>query len=827
MKNSSQKPDFFGKLSLHARHILQASFELAERDGSVSVTPHHLLIAIVLEKKSLGSTLLAQFGITEKTFATTHNTNNVDAATPEKHSERTWDFSEDTRSIIARAFLLAHRFSYPYVGSEHFVHAIAESKAIDLDALRTGASEVNREETPALSARLSLPELPGFSRLLDFPALGFAPEGDVREGETPALDQFGIPLPSEDSSARFSLREKEMESVIRTLSRKTKSNPLLIGDPGVGKTAIVEAIARLIQEGKACPALEGKRIVLLDLASVVAGTSFRGEFESRLKDIVRETKEHPEIILFLDEIHTIVGAGNASGSLDASNILKPALARGDIRCIGATTFAEYKRHIEKDPALERRFQVIKITEPTPEESARILRESRESYERHHRLTISDDAIEAAVNMSVRHLPARFLPDKAFDLLDEAAALLRQKTDANTPNHERTGLLVAHSRAKSEKERFIREQRFEEAQKLRSEELRIRDALRQIDETRERLEKKRGLTLSGETVKEAASLISGTPIERISGERIAHIGGILPALSKTIRGQNEALETLARALTRSFLGLGKHTGRPHGSFLFLGPSGVGKTLTAHTLSDVLFDGKRSFIRFDMSEFRERHHMAQMLGSPAGYVGYGEGGTLTEHMRRYPSSVVLFDEIEKAHPDILNILLQILEDGILTDAEGRRAHFSESVVILTSNIGTSSFGAHKKLGFGGTAIDSFEPRRDEAFEALRREIRPELLSRLDHTIVFRPLDDKALEEIAEQEMSRLADDVQKHGIRMVIPKGTARFIAERAHADSEGARSIRKHARVLIEDPIASLLVSRKRFPKTIRFALTKNSLQLKP
>ncbi len=583
-----------------------------------------------------------------------------------------------------------------------------------------------------------------------------------------------------------------------------------------------------MREGKAGRALEGKQIVLLDLASIVAGTSFRGEFEARIKDIIQEAKERPEIIFFLDEIHTIIGAGNASGGLDASNILKPALARGDLRCIGATTFAEYKRHIEKDSALERRFQVIRISEPTPEESIRILKESRESYEKHHDVTIEDGALSAAVHLSIRHLPGRFLPDKAFDLLDEAAALLRRAETISATHEERQRILRAIGDLSEKKQSLIRDGKFPDAEIAQKEEISLQKELQNLEQSARHAEhKKKRPTLTADAIAEAAALISDTPVERITDEITSRIQSLFPKLSGIVFGQDEALHTLADAVSRSSLGLGSSMRRPRGSFLFLGPSGSGKTLSARALAENLFGKKQSFLRLDMSEFRERHHMAQLLGSPAGYVGYGEGGRLTEHLRHHPASVILFDEIEKAHPDILSLLLQILEEGTLTDAEGRSAHFSESFVILTSNIGSHVFDKDRKLGFGlnsGTILSQdSEDRFALALEEARKEIKPEIMSRLDRVIVFQSLKEEDLRKIADQEILTIKTKLLSHKVTLSIPKDASSFIAKKSLGHRDGARSVRASIRTHIEDPLSRHLFSKKRFPEKVRFILTKDSL----
>ena len=827
-ENSKNTPFFFEKLSLNARKILRASIDIAHESGAKEVEPRHLLTAILTEKGSLGNTLLEKFGI---------QLENIDPEPAWQQSESTLPplpkelaLSKKTRDIIASAFLLAHRFSYPYVGSEHLVHALIEAHDPDIDPLLSlHQKPLAQKKTPPLpNTPLDMPDFPGFARMMELPDIGFSSGRSTPSSETPHLSEYGIPLGNSASQKTYFTRSAEIESILRALGRKTKSNPLLIGDPGVGKTTIVEIVADRLLKGTAGPSFRNAKILLLDLPALVAGTSFRGEFEARLKEIVREAREHPNIILFLDEIHTIVGAGNASGGLDAANILKPALSRGDIRCIGATTFAEYKRHIEKDPALERRFQPIRITEPSAEATFDMLKESLGDYEAHHHITIGHDALRAAIDLSVRHMPARFLPDKAFDLLDEAASLLRRRTITTSDSEQYATLSLAHEKVSTFKNQLIKERNFEEAKTLRLEEVTLENKLRTLSSQEERREKVKSAILSATTVAEATALITGIPLEKIVSKKSDSITALLPKLSAKIFGQNEALETLARSIVRSQLGLKNHSNRPSGSFLFLGPSGVGKTLAAKTLAETLFATKHSFIRFDMSEFRERHTMAQMLGSPAGYVGFGEGGKLTEHVRRSPASVILFDEIEKAHPDVLNLLLQILEEGTLTDAEGRQAHFGESIVVLTSNIGTESFLKEKPFGFGDKANPSFDTLRDEALGELRRSFRPELLARLDHIIVFQPLREETLSAIATEELNRLAESMKLHNIRLRHAPGLARFIGTKSVKESGGARAVRKIFSTLIEDPIAECLLTAKHPPKGISLSLapTKDRVVIK-
>ncbi|MGB2791695.1 MAG: ATP-dependent Clp protease ATP-binding subunit [Candidatus Moraniibacteriota bacterium] len=816
--NTLDEPVFFEKLSLNARKILRASIDIARGSSAKEVEPRHLLTAILIEKGSLGNTLLDKFGIR---LEETHDKTESSSATKTSQTREEPSLSKKTRDIIASAFLLANRFSYPYVGSEHFVHALIESHDPDIEPLlslhRESANQKAQKKTSS-DTPLDIPELPGFSRMMDLPDIGFVSDRSASQSDTPSLNEYGFPLGDNASKRTYRTRATEIESILRTLGRKTKSNPLLIGDPGVGKTTIVEAVAERLTKGLAGPAFRDAKVILLDLPALVAGTSFRGEFEARLKEIVREAREHPNIILFLDEIHTLVGAGNASGGLDAANILKPALSRGDIRCIGATTSAEYKRHIEKDPALERRFQPIRIAEPSAKATLDMLEESRRDYETHHHIAIGKDALRAAVTLSIRHMPARFLPDKAFDLLDEAASLLRRRTLTTDDAEQYATLSLAHEKVSAFKNQLIKDRNFEEAKTLRIEEASLENQLRELSREEELRGKTQSVTLSEAVVAETVALMTETPLEKILGTKSDTLTTLLPKLSDKISGQEAALTTLSRSIIRSRLGLRDHSHRPSGSFLFLGPSGVGKTLTAKTLAETLFATKHSFIRFDMSEFRERHTMAQMIGSPAGYIGFGEGGKLTEHLRRHPASIVLFDEIEKAHPDVLNLLLQILEEGILTDAEGRQAHFSESIVILTSNIGTESFLKEKHFGFGDKTTPSFESLQEEALRELKHSLRPELLARLDHTIVFRPLDKTSLSKIATQELDHLTENMKRQNIRLRKALGLAEFIGAKSSEESGGARAVRKVIGTLIEGPIADLLITAKRTPKGISLSL---------
>lgn len=810
----------FDKLSLHARHILRASADLARANGSSRIEPRHLFAAIYFEKGSLGSFLLNSLGIQEDSLSAA-------TALPEgKHRpllEKEPLLSKKAKDVIIRAYSLASHAAYPYVGSEHFASALVETNDPDIRQFIASVPEEKKRSLFSLTPRnLGAPDFPGLPRMLGLSDISLSKPNPPETEDTPFLDQHGVELGIEPNQSSHSGREKEIESVLRTLGRKTKNNPLLIGEPGVGKTALVEAVAKRIEQGKAGPELEEARVIMLDLTSIVAGTSFRGEFEARIKDILHEAETHPEIILFVDEIHTIVGAGNASGGLDAANILKPALSRGNIRIIGATTLSEYKRHIEKDAALERRFQPILIEEPSHEDALRMLEESRSDYEKHHQITIGKEALRTVLSMSSRHLPERFLPDKAFDLLDEASSLLRRRSNKeNNRDEKRRTLLKKQEELIELKEVLVEKQQFEEAATLRKKEVVLQETIESLEREEEKRARETRPTLSENEVLEATALITGIPLEKLRGERRV-ISTLFETLEKTVVGQTDALERITNAITRSHFGMGNSSGRPLGSFLFLGPSGVGKTLTAETLGKTLFSNKKPIIRFDMSEFMERHHTAQMIGAPAGYVGYGEGGKLTEHMRRHPASVILFDEIEKAHPDVLNLLLQILEDGTLTDAEGRRVPFRNSVIILTSNIGTDSILGKEPLGFGDRAhAKSFEASEESVMSEVRRRLRPELLARLDHTIVFQPLSNDSLKKIAGHELLRLTKELGEKSIKLRFTPNITDFIAKKSFSSKENGRSVRKTIEQIIEHPLASELAKRDTHPKTISLSMNRS------
>ena len=635
-----------------------------------------------------------------------------------------------------------------------------------------------------------------------------ASRGESKSGKT--LAEFTRDLTAMAREGRFDPvigREEEIARTIRILSRRTKNDPVLIGEPGVGKTAVVEGLAERIGEGNVPDALLDQRILSLDLAGMVAGTKYRGEFEERIRALLDEVRREGNVILFIDELHTIVGAGSAEGAVDAANILKPALGRGEIRVIGATTLAEYRRYIEKDAALERRFQSVQVGEPDEEKTLAILRALRPRYEEHHGLEIDDAALHAAVTLSKRYLPDRFLPDKAIDLVDEAAAGVR--TEVHSASPEVRALSERADAAAKDKEEAIRAQNYEKAARSRDAEESFRAQAAKERERERREAEKTHAVVTREHVAAVLSNWTGIPVTRLSESERSRLLSLEDTLHERIVGQDEAVRAVARAVRRGRAGV-KDPKRPIGSFLLLGPTGVGKTELSRALAEAVFGSEEAMIRIDMSEYMEKHSVSRLIGSPPGYVGYDEGGQLTEKVRRKPYSVVLFDEIEKAHEDVWNVLLQILEDGAVTDSQGRRVDFRSAVIVMTSNVGAKSItAAPTPLGFAAKAQEDGEAHFGAVKKAvtaeLRRTFRPEFLNRVDETIVFRPLSEENMAEIARRLLKKTAARMEALGIRFVFDAAAARLLAQRGTDASYGARPLRRLISAEVEDALASLLL----------------------
>ena len=623
-----------------------------------------------------------------------------------------------------------------------------------------------------------------------------------KKSKTPALDHFGRDLTELARRGKLDPiigREDEIERVAQVLSRRKKNNPVLIGEPGVGKTAIAEGLAQRIVENKIPQTLEDKRVVTLDMASLVAGTKYRGQFEERLKAVMNEIISTNDVIIFIDELHTIVGAGGAEGSLDASNIFKPSLARGELRCIGATTLNEYRKYIEKDGALERRFQMVMVDPPSEEDTIKILKGLRSKYEEHHKLIISDDAIVAAVKLSNRYISGKFQPDKAIDLIDEAGS--RAHLASYTRPAEFTDIENELTELQNSKEQAVKNQAFETAAQLRDEIKAKKENLAQLQKDWEEAREKDKTTLTADEVASVLAQITGIPLFRLEESESKRLLRMEDELKKTIVGQDAAIKIVSNAVRRARAGLGDPR-RPIGAFLFLGPTGVGKTELTRTLAKFLFDDADSLIRIDMSEYMEKFAVSRLIGAPPGYVGYEEGGQLTEKVRRKPYSVVLLDEIEKAHPDVFNILLQLMEDGQLTDSFGRKVDFKNTLIILTSNIGTRQLSEGKTVGFDADGMDdSFEAMKKKIEVELKKVFNPELLNRIDEVVYFRSLERSHIKEIIEILVAEIADRLADKGISFTLDEPAKDFLVEKGYERQYGARPLKRALRKYLEDPLS--------------------------
>ena len=777
-----------------ANTALNAAIEYAENLGHTYIGSEHLLLGLLSSEGSVAYTALAARNITADNVETAVR-NSVGIGTPTVLSPN--DFTPRSKNIIETAVTIARSLGHGYVGTEHLLIAILRDSscyAMDiLDAMNVSAADVAEEITKSVNV----------SQNDASPKSKTQSKGKT---ETPTLDQFGRDLTAIARQGKIDPvigRQKEIERVIQILCRRTKNNPCLIGEPGVGKTAIAEGLALKIASGEVPEILKDKRIVALDLTGMVAGTKYRGDFEERIKSAIDEVSKAGNIILFIDEVHTLIGAGAAEGAVDAANILKPALARGEMQVIGATTIEEYRKNIEKDSALERRFQSVLVGEPSREEAVEILKGIRDKYEAHHKVKITDEAIEAAVKMSSRYIGDRFLPDKAIDLIDEAASKVRLR--AYTPPEDIRELEEKIKRINEEKASAVNSQNFEQAAALRDEEKEVKAHL---ENAKEGWKKQNSETNGVVTPDEIAAIVSEwthIPVVQLTEEESQRLLHMEEELHRRIVGQDQAVSAVAKAIRRGRVGL-KDPNRPTGSFIFLGPTGVGKTELCKTLAATLFGDESAMIRLDMSEFMEKHTVSKLVGSPPGYVGYDEGGQLTEKVRRKPYSVVLFDEIEKAHPDVFNMLLQILDDGVLTDSQGRKVDFKNCIIIMTSNVGAKLItnAGNAALGFKGeegNGTMSQSDIKDAVMGELKKCFRPEFLNRVDDIIVFEQLNKDDIKEIARRMLKTLKNRVHDMGIELSFDDSAIEKIADEGFDPVYGARPLRRAIQSEIEDKLS--------------------------
>src|SRR5690242_3293545 len=784
----------FERFTDRARRVVVLAQEEARMLNHNYIGTEHILLGLIHEGEGVAAKAMESLGISlEAVRQQVEEIIGQGQQAPSGHIP----FTPRAKKVLELSLREARQLGHNYIGTEHILLGlIREGEGVAAQVLVKLGADLNRVRQQVIQL------------LSGYQGKETATAGGPAEG-TPStslvLDQFGRNLTQAARESKLDPvigRQKEIERVMQVLSRRTKNNPVLIGEPGVGKTAIVEGLASDIVDGDVPETLVGKQLYTLDLGALVAGSRYRGDFEERLKKVLKEIKTRGDIILFIDELHTLVGAGAAEGAIDAASILKPMLARGELQTIGATTLDEYRKHLEKDAALERRFQPIKVEEPSVAHTIEILKGLRDHYEQHHRVTITDQALVAAANLADRYISDRHLPDKAIDLIDEAGSRLRIRRMQAPPDYRDLEDEIA--KVRREKEAAIEAQQFERAAKLRDRE---KELLEQRS-SKEQEWRAEGVDLfnevNEESVAEVLALWTGIPVYKLTEEETAKLLRMEEELHKRIVGQEDAIKAVSQAIRRTRAGL-KDPKRPSGSFIFLGPSGVGKTETAKTLAEFLFGDESSMIQLDMSEYMEKHTVSRLVGSPPGYVGYEEGGQLTEAVRRKPFSVVLFDEIEKAHPDVFNTLLQILEEGRLTDAQGRSVDFRNTVLIMTSNLGTADL-RKANVGFGkADAQLTYDKMKEKAEEALKQHFRPEFLNRIDETIVFHELTKDEVTEIIDLMIKRVRTSLESQGLALELTQAAKYFVVERGYDPTMGARPLRRALQRLVEDPLSERIL----------------------
>lgn len=781
----------FGRFTERAQKVLALAQEEALRLGHNNIGTEHILLGIVREGEGIAAKALLALNL-----GTDKVQKEVESLIGRgQEVAQTVHYTPRAKKVIELSMDEARKLGHSYVGTEHILLGlIREGEGVAARVLNNLGVSLNK-------ARQQVLQLLGSNE-----ANANHQGSGTPNANTPTLDGLARDLTAiarEGSLDPVIGRSKEIQRVIEVLSRRTKNNPVLIGEPGVGKTAIAEGLAQQIVNNEVPEILRDKRVMTLDMGTVVAGTKYRGEFEDRLKKVMDEIRQAGNIILFIDELHTLIGAGGAEGAIDASNILKPSLARGELQCIGATTLDEYRKYIEKDAALERRFQPIQVDEPTADESVQILKGLRDRYEAHHRVSITDEAIEAAVNLSDRYISDRFLPDKAIDLIDEAGSKVRLRSFTTPPNLKE--LEVKLETVRKEKDASVQSQEFETAASLRDTEQRLRE---ELEQTKKEWKEKQGQENSEVTVDDIAMVVSswtGIPVVKLAQEETERLLKLEEILHSRVIGQDEAVKAVSKAVRRARAGL-KDPKRPIGSFIFLGPTGVGKTELARALAEAMFGEEDAMIRIDMSEYMEKHSTSRLVGSPPGYVGYEEGGQLTEKVRRKPYSVVLLDEVEKAHPDVFNILLQVLEDGRLTDSKGRTVDFRNTVLIMTSNVGAEALKRNKYVGFNvQDESENYKDMKGKVMDELKRAFRPEFLNRIDEMIVFHSLEKDHLRYIVTLMADQLIKRLKEQDIELELTEEAANKIAEEGFDPEYGARPLRRAIQRHVEDRLSEELL----------------------
>jgi ATP-dependent Clp protease ATP-binding subunit ClpC len=795
----------FNRFTERARKVILLAKEEAKRFNHDYIGTEHILLGLIREGEGVAAAVLASFGLSSDKIRI--EVEKLVQPGPSTVISGDLPFTPKAKKVIELAMEEARSLGHNYIGTEHLLLGlIREGEGIASQVLLNLGLELDKVREEVMNLLGS--EVPGYE-------MG----QKVSHAKTPALDAFGRDLTKLAKEGKLDPvigRRNEIERVIQILSRRTKNNPVLLGEAGVGKTAIVEGLAQKVVAGDIPEILKDKRIIILDLALMVAGTKYRGQFEERIKAVMDEIKRSEDVIIFIDELHTLIGAGGAEGAIDASNILKPALSRGEIQCIGATTLDEYRKHIEKDAALERRFQTIMVEPPTVDETIDILKGLRDKYEAHHKVKFTDEAVEAAAKLSDRYISGRYLPDKAIDLIDEAGARARLSVMTAPPDVKHIEEKIES--VKKEKESAVKNQDFEKAAKFRDEERKIKDELNRVKKGWKEQSGKVEPKVSDDDIAVIVSKWTGIPIVKLEEKEQMKFLKMEDGLHKRVIGQNEAISAIAHAVRRSRAGI-KDPRRPIGSFIFLGPTGVGKTLVARALAEYMFGDEDAIIQIDMSEYMEKFNVSRLVGAPPGYVGYEEGGQLTEKVRRRPYSVVLLDEIEKAHPDVFNLLLQMLEEGRLTDSFGRKVDFKNTVIIMTSNIGAEMLKKQGSIGFKSQAEEmTYQSMKERLLDEVKRTFKPEFLNRVDDIIVFRALTRDDLEQIIELEIREVEARLKEQSIKIELSKEAKDFLIDKGFDKTFGARPLKRTIQRFLEDPLAEDII-RGVFKKESRITVT--------